>query len=151
MEPVIVSKEALDKLKSDLEILKSKRREMSERIERAKEMGDLSENFEYHEAKDAQGMNEAKIRDLETKIKSAIVQDSTNNTGNVVLGSVVDVEFNAVKKQFTIVSFNEADPGSGKISNESPIGKALLGHNEGDSVQVETPTGTTEFKIIKIS
>ena len=150
MKQLVISQEALEKLKKDLEEHTSKRRELAERIERAKEMGDLSENFEYHEAKDAQGLNEAKIRELQHAIKTAIIADTSEKTGNVILGSKVEVKTSNKKQTFTIVSFNEADPSNGKISNESPIGEALLGHNEGDTVEVETPAGIMAFTIISI-
>jgi transcription elongation factor GreA len=151
MSSNIITQDALDKMQAELEALKAKRGEITARIEAALAHGDLSENFEYHEAKDTQGMNESRIKELEHMIKNAQVVEKTT-TGNVGLGSEVVVEVMGNEMTFEIVSFNQADPANGKISNESPIGVALLGHKAGDAVMVETPSGSqVEYKIVSVS
>ena len=150
MKQIILTNAALEKLKIELSELKEKRKELAERIERAREFGDLSENFEYHEAKDAQGMNEARINELNTITKTAIIQEKTCEGGAIEMGSEIIVEVNNLSHKFTIVSFNEADPSKGKISNESPIGSALIGHCENDEVIVQTPGGSVKYKIISV-
>lgn len=150
MKKTILTQQALDKLKKELEELKGKRKELTERIEKALEFGDLSENFEYHEAKDSQGLNESRIIELENLVKTAEVAE--NHSSDIInLGSNVEVEVNGQKKNFEIVSFNESNPAEGKISNESPIGQALIGHSKGDEVEVEIPSGNVFFKILEIT
>ena len=139
-----------DKLKDELEYLKTtKRREIADRIQKAKEMGDLSENAEYSEAKDAQAFNDGRIAELTQMLKNLTV---VKNGGKSVvgMGSVVTVKANDKERVYTIVSFNEADPINGKISNESPIGKAFIDRKKGDIVTVSTPKGSTEYEILKI-
>ena len=151
MNDIILTQEALDKLKHELEDRKARRPEITERIATARAHGDLSENFDYHDAKDEQGMNESRIKELQHMIKSAQVVQKVAS-GKVGLGSQVVVEFNGKEMNFEIVSFNMADPGSGKISDESPIGAALLGYSAGDIVEVTTPTGAQmKYKIISVS
>lgn len=150
MEPIILTQEALDKIKNEIEELKSKRPALVERIERALEHGDLSENFDYHDAKEIQAMNESKIRELGSIAKVAVVTKK-NNSGKVSLGSIVEIEVNGNKMTFEIVSFNQADPSSGKISNESPIGEALIGYAAGQEVDVKIPSGIIIYKIITVS
>lgn len=151
MKQTILTPSALEKLKKELQERKNNRKAMSERIERAKDFGDLSENFEYHEAKDAQGMNEGRIIELESLIKSAIIQEKTSEGGAIEMNSEVTVSVNGNEMNFTIVSFNEADPSNGLISNESPIGAALMGHKKGDEVAVEMPNGTVvTYQIINV-
>lgn len=147
----LISREGYDKLKSELEhLVKFKRREVAERIQRAKEMGDLSENAEYAEAKDAQAFNEGRIAELEATLKNVTVVDKNGGRDAVNMGSTVTVEINGGQKTYQIVSFNEADPLAGKISNESPLGMAFLGKRKGDEVKVNTPKGEMYYKIIKI-
>lgn len=151
MSDQIISQEGYDKLKNELEILTTvKRREIAKRIESAKELGDLSENAEYHEAKDAQGFNEGRVAELSSLLKNVTVVENGNGHSEVSMGSIVTVKVNDVKKDFTIVSFNEADPMSGKISNESPIGLAFIGKRKGDKVMVKTPKGEVEYKILDV-
>jgi transcription elongation factor GreA len=153
MSEQIITQDGYNKLKSELDNLCTiKRREIAERIERAKELGDLSENAEYSEAKDAQALNEGRILDLTNTLKNVTVVDSNGGSnGEVSMGSQVTVSSNGKEKTYTLVSFNEADPLNGKISNESPLGVAFLRKKKGDLVSVETPRGTVEYKIIKIS
>jgi len=151
MNEQIISQEGYDKLKDELNFLQTtKRKEIAERIERAKELGDLSENAEYSEAKDAQALNEGRILELTNILKNVTVVHHDDSSGQVVMGSKVTVKSDSKEKQYTIVSFNEADPLNGKISNESPLGVAFLHKKKGDAVEVETPKGIVKYKIIKI-
>jgi len=146
-----ISKEKLEELKEELENLKTvTRQEISKRIEDAKKFGDLSENAEYMEAKEAQEMNERKIQETEQLLKNAVVIEKTKPTGIVQIGSSITVKSNGVSKEFTIVGSEEADPVAGKISNQSPLGSAFLEKKEGDEVSVQTPGGIQKFKIVKI-
>lgn len=147
----LVTQEGFNKLREELEHRKTTvRQEIAQAIKEAKEQGDLSENAEYSEAKSQQTENETRIAQLEVSIKEAkIVKKS--GTDSVGLGSDVKVQFDGKEVTFHIVGSNEADPGEFKISNESPIGKALLGKKKGDTAEVETPAGKMTYKIISIS
>ena len=147
----IISREGYQKLVDELNMLTTqRRREIAERIEQAKELGDLSENAEYSDAKEDQAFNEGRILELSNLLKTLTVVDPPVD-GRVGMGSKLVVETNAGQKEFTIVSFNEADPLNGKISNESPLGRALLNHVAGDKIQVNTPKGYVEYTIISVS
>ncbi len=151
MNDQIISPEGYDKLKDELSFLTTtKRKEIAERIERAKELGDLSENAEYSEAKDAQALNEGRILELTNTLKNVTVVQHEDSSEQVAMGSKVTVKTGDKEKQYTIVSFNEADPVNGKISNESPLGVAFLNKKKGDSFEVETPKGIAKYKILKI-
>jgi transcription elongation factor GreA len=151
MNEQIISQEGYDKLQDELNLLSIvRRKEIAERIERAKELGDLSENAEYSEAKDAQALNEGRILELTNILKNVTVVQNNNTGHEVNMGSKVTVKSDSGEKQYTIVSFNEADPVNGKISNESPIGVAFLGKRKGEAVEVETPRGIIKYKIMKI-
>ncbi len=151
MSEQIISQEGYNKLKDELNLLSTTRRkEIAERIERAKELGDLSENAEYSEAKDAQALNEGRVLELTNILKNVTVVANDSSGGEVIMGSKVTVKSDGQEKQYTIVSFNEADPLNGKISNESPLGTAFLGKRKGESVEVETPRGLVKYKIVKI-
>jgi transcription elongation factor GreA len=151
---VLLTPEGLDKLKAEIEYLSNdKRREVAERIKEAREFGDISENSEYDDAKNEQAMLEARIATLEDKLRSASVIDASELDSNVVrVGSVVNVKDAGGKSlKYTIVGSTEADPSQNRLSNESPVGKALLGRKNGDSVKVQLPNGKTrELKITKI-
>ena len=150
MPEQIISPEGYQKLKEELEYLtKNRRREIAEHIESAKELGDLSENAEYAEAKEEQAFNEGKVIELANLLKNVKVvgRESSQQIG---MGSRIIAQVNNSQKKFTIVSFNEADPATGKISNESPLGLALLGKNKGDKVMVKTPKGEAEYKIMRV-
>jgi transcription elongation factor GreA len=150
-EQQIISQEGYDKLQEELDYLSTtKRREIADRIEKAKDLGDLSENAEYSEAKDAQALNDGRIMELAATLKNVIVVSSKHSSKEVMMGARVTAEVRGQKKDFTIVSFNEANPSEGKISNESPLGLALLGKKKGDVVTAETPRGEVEYKIIDI-
>jgi len=151
MSDQIITQEGYDKLQDELNHLSLvKRREIAERIERAKDLGDLSENAEYSEAKDAQALNEGRILELINILKNVTVVNNDGGHEEVAMGSTVTVKSNGKEKKYTIVSFNEADPINGKISNESPLGVAFLGKKKGTTVSVETPRGVVEYKILKI-
>ena len=151
MNEQIISQEGYDKLQTELTLLTTiRRKEIAERIERAKELGDLSENAEYSEAKDAQAMNEGRILELTNTLKNVTIVQHDATSNEVAMGSRVTVKVNGNEKQYLIVSFNEADPINGKISNESPLGVAFLHHQKGDEVIVETPKGKVSYKIIKV-
>jgi transcription elongation factor GreA len=152
---VILTPEGLEKLKQEIEYLSGdKRREVAERIKEAREFGDISENSEYDDAKNEQAMLEARIASLEDKLRSASVIDATELSNDVVrVGSVVNVkdETSGKSLQYTIVGSTEANPSENKLSNESPVGKALLGNKRGDKVSVTLPSGKArELKITKI-
>jgi transcription elongation factor GreA len=151
MPEQIMTQEGYDKLKEELDFLsKTRRKEIAERIERAKELGDLSENAEYSEAKDAQALNEGRIMELSNTLKNVTVVEKTSGSDHIVMGSKVVVKVNGQEKEYTIVSFNEADPLNGLISNESPLGVAFIGKKKGETVDVETPRGLVQYKIVKV-
>ncbi len=151
MNEQIISQEGYDKLKDELTFLTTiKRKEIAERIEHAKELGDLSENAEYSEAKDAQALNEGRVLELTNTLKNVTVVQYEDAKDQVSMGSKVTVKSDDKEKQYMIVSFNEADPLNGKISNESPLGVAFLNKKKGESVEVETPRGILKYKILKI-
>ncbi len=151
MSQQIISPEGYEKLKKELDFLENtKRREIAERIQSAKEQGDLSENAEYSEAKDAQAFNEGRIAELKQMLKNLVVVKNGGSKNIVGMGSEVVVKTGNKEKTYKIVSFNEADPINGKISNESPLGKAFLGRKKGENIKVKTPRGETEYEIIDI-
>jgi len=147
-----LSKEGLDKLISELENRKSSlRREIADRISNAKELGDLSENFEYQEAKEAQGTNEMRILELEEMLKDVVVVESQSGADVIQLGVRFSVQAQTQSERaFEMVGSTEADPISGKISNESPLGRSFIGAKIGDVVVVETPAGTVEYTVTRI-
>ena len=146
-----ISSEGLEKVRKEVEELKTtERRAIAERLEAAKALGDLSENAEYQEAKEAQAMNEAKIQELEEIIRDAVLIKKPTNASTVMIGATIEVESKRGKETFTIVGSEEADPLLGKISNESPMGKAFLGRSVGDSVDIKTPGGNDSYKVKKI-
>ena len=145
-----ISQEGLEQLKAELIELKQKRHEIAKRLEEAKALGDLSENAEYQDAKEHQAFNEGKIAELEQMIRDAVVINKTGKKDIVRIGSVVNVKINGEKQTFHIVGSEEADPIGGKISNESPLGKAFLGRKAGEIVEAETPRGKVTYKIKSI-
>ena len=151
MSDQIISKEGYEKIKKEFERLANvKRREIAERIQRAKDQGDLSENAEYSEAKDAQAFNEGRIAELTALLKNLTVVEDVKKSDSINMGSCAMVEINGKEKEYIIVSFNEADPIAGKISNESPLGRSLLGKKKGDVIIVNTPKGEMKYKILKV-
>lgn len=152
MSKQFITAEGLEKLKKELEELKTvKRRKIAERIQSAKELGDLSENAEYSEAKDEQAMNEARIAKLEETIKNiTTIDDRHLNSDAVHIGSTIAVKCGGETKEFTIVGSNEANPSEGKISNETPLAAAFLGRKAGDKIEVEIPSGKMEYEIVEV-
>lgn len=156
---VLLTEEGYKKIDDELEMLKTvRRKEVAERIKIAISFGDLSENSEYDEAKNEQAQLEERIMKLENILRHAVVIDESAIDGNTVtVGSIVKIEFRAPnddevdEDEYTIVGSAEADPAEGKISNESPIGRALLGKTAGEKVDVNVPDGIAKIKIIEIS
>lgn len=146
-----ISKSALVELKTELEErTKTTRREIADLISSAKEQGDLSENFEYQDAKEQQALNEARIAQLEGMIHNAVIVEETSGGVIVQLGCTFRASVNGIEKTYSMVGSHEAEPMAGKISNESPLGRALIGHSSGECVSVQTPNGEIEYKIIEI-
>lgn len=153
-----VTEEGLAALEKELEELKTVgRREVAEKIKVALSFGDLSENSEYDEAKNDQAMMEARIADLEVMLQGAVVIDESELTNEKVhIGSRIEVDITSSigaqsRRDFKIVGSNEADPRNGKISDESAVGKALIGAKVGDVIEVETPAGISKYHIVTIS
>jgi transcription elongation factor GreA len=147
-----ISEEGLTKLRAELEeLVNVRRQEIAQRIHDAKEHGDLSENAEYEDAKNEQAFTEGQIQRLEALVKNAIIIDEHHGTDHVQIGSTVKVEGTDGVESFTIVGSTEASPREGRISNESPVGRALLGKRKGDAVAVHVPAGDFSYKILEIS
>lgn len=155
IKEVVMSTEGLKKLEMELEELKTvKRKEVAEKIKTALGYGDLSENSEYDEAKNEQAIVEGRIAEIEMQLKHVrILDESTLNNDTVLIGSKVKVlNAKGQKMEYKIVGSTEADPMNGLISDESPVGKALLGHAVGDKVQVILPNGTeVTYEVLGIS
>ena len=154
MHEVILTQEGYEKLEEELNYLKTeKRTEIAERIKVARGFGDLSENSEYDEAKSAQSENENKIAELELKLRNAkVIDESEIDTKIVQIGNLVklhDEEFDE-DVEYTIVGSTEVNLAENKISNESPIGKALLGRKKGETIEVDAPAGIIKYKILAI-
>lgn len=147
---VYVSEEGLANLKQELETRrKVTRMEIAARILAAKELGDLSENFEYHVAKEDQAQNESRIIEIEDMIRNAKLVEKKSG-GSIGLGSTFTVKSGGVERQFQMVGATEADPLSGKISNDSPIGVGFIGKEKGDEVEVNVPSGVVKYKIVSV-
>ena len=145
------SSEGLQKLKEELEERRNKLRpEINIKILEAKDLGDLSENAEYAEAKDMQSFNEGRIVELDDLIKDAVIIDPSKKPEAVVVGATIKVNSKGVEKKLTIVGAAECNPAEGFISNESPLALALIGKRKGDEVEVRTPVGVTKYKILEI-
>ncbi len=151
MDKYYLSKERLEELKKELEHLSTAGRiEVAEHLKRAKEYGDLSENSEYSEAKEEQARVESRIFELTELMKKAVLISKPAGGGLTQVGSKVTVKRDGHVFEYTIVGSNEARPEAGKISNESPIGRALLDRAVGDKVEVQTPSGKASYQITKI-
>jgi transcription elongation factor GreA len=147
----LVTKEGLEKLQNELEERTTAiRQEIAKAIKEAKEQGDLSENAEYSAAKERQAENESRIAQLDLIIKESEVVERDDDDASAQIGSKVHVKTGGQEYVFEIVGSNEASPSERKISNESPIGKALIGACEGDSVDVETPGGVVTYQITSV-
>ena len=153
-KPVILTTEGHQKLEQELEQLKTvRRKEVSEKIKVALSFDDLSENSEYDEAKNEQAMVEARIAEVEQMLKNASVLDEAGITTDTIgVGSVIKIRHMKLGREDTykIVGSTEASPLQKKISDESPVGKAMLGHHVGDVVEVETPSGIIEYEVLEI-
>ncbi len=154
MKEVVLTKEGYEKLKQEIDVLRGdKRREVADRIRIAREFGDIAENAEYDDAKNEQAMLEHRIAQLEERLLSARVIEKKEISKDVVsLGSHVKLRDVEAKKTFEyhIVGSAEANPAENKLSNESPVGKAIIGHKKGETVEVSTPRGSLKFKIMEI-
>ena len=151
VQEYIVTTEGLEKIKKELSFLKEhKRKEVIERIQKSREFGDISENSEYEEAKNEQAFIEGRIQELEDIIKHAKVVTAACHNGVICIGSKVAVNIESENSTFQIVGASEGNPTQGKISADSPLGKALLGKKTGDKAEVVTSEGKLEYKILKI-
>ena len=148
----ILTQEGKDKLEEELRYLETeKRAEVGERIRVAREFGDISENSEYDDAKNEQGMVEARIAEINRILSEAVVVNAPKRSSKVFIGSTVTVDMGGRERVFTIVGAAESDVAAGKISNESPVGAALIGHKKGDQVSTVGPTGReVNMTILKI-
>ena len=154
MKDVILTPEGYEKLKQEIDYLSTeKRREVAERIKQSREFGDIAENAEYDDAKNEQAMLEHKIAQLEERLLSArVITKKEISKDAVSVGSRVVLRDVKARKEveYHIVGSAEADPGQNKLSNESPVGKAIMGHKKGDVVEVTAPRGALKFKIMEI-
>ena len=149
MEEFLTAKR-FEELKGELEELKTTRRlEVAENLRNAKQLGDLSENSEYIEAREEQGRVEKRITELEETLKNASIIKGGNSSGFINVGSTVEVSRGGQAMKFAIVGTNEAKPEEGYISYQSPLGKELIGKKVGDSVKIIAPSGTSEYKILR--
>ena len=151
-KPAYLSKEGLEQIRAELDDLVNVRRaEIAARIHEAKEHGDITENAEYEDAKNEQAFVEGRIQALSALVKNAVVIEENHSTTHVQIGSTVTIQSRDGKESFQIVGSAEAKPTEGKISNESPVGRALLGHKKGEEITVTVPAGDTKYKILSIS
>jgi transcription elongation factor GreA len=154
VKEVILTPEGYEKLKQEIDFLANqKRREVADRIRIAREFGDIQENSEYDDAKNEQALLEARIAKLEERLRDARIIDAGEITADVVsVGSVVRLRDVDAKEtvEYHIVGSAEANPAEQKLSNESPVGKAILGHKKGETVEVTTPRGALKYKILDI-
>jgi len=149
--PTYLSTDALEALKQELDRRKKELRpEITQNILHAKEMGDLSENFEYQTAKEEQALNETRILELEDMMHDLVIVEDATGAKEIALGTTFVVETDGKKKTFSLVGSNEANPLEGKISNESPIGLAFLGAKPGDKVEFQAPSGMIAYRILEI-
>ena len=154
MPSTFLTKEGFEKLQDELEYLrKTKRQEVADRLHEAMEGGELIENAEYEAAKNEQAFVEGRIQELEILLATArVIEEEKKKKGDTIqVGSTVTIQEDGLEEEtYTIVGAAEANPRNGKISNESPMGKAILNHRVGDDVQVETPNGSYTIRIVKI-
>ncbi|MCR4280366.1 MAG: transcription elongation factor GreA [Candidatus Komeilibacteria bacterium] len=149
MAELLLSPEGVEKLKKELLERKELRRAIADRIAEAKELGDLSENAEYHQARDDQGYNEGRLMEIEQMLKEAKIVNKNDNS-SISIGSTVKLKLDDSEVTYTIAGATEADPAAGLISCESPLGTAFIGKSVGDEVQVETPAGILSYKVLSI-
>ena len=149
----LLTKEGAEKMRTELEAMKTvQREEISKRLRTAIQQGDLSENADYHKAKEDQAFLEGKIKEYEEILAGVkLIEESNDNSGYVDVGSWVTIkDGDAPEEKYQVVGPQEANPREGRISNESPIGVAVMGHKAGDNVIVETPGGKMEIVILKV-
>lgn len=145
-----ITAEGKRELEAELESLKGRRGEIAEKIAEARDYGDLSENAEYDAAREEQGVVETRIAEIEEILQNASIIQA-NDSGKIGLGSTVELTTGSKTVKYTVVGPVEADPLEGKISNESPIGEALIGKSVGDTVAIDTPKGELSYKVVSIS
>lgn len=145
-----LTEKSLGKIKEELANLKGRRREVAERIRLAREFGDLSENSEYEDARNEQSFVEGRIEELTDIVAKANVVAKNGVNNNVEIGSIVTLQIAGQNVTYELVDPTESDPGSGKISVESPIGHSLIEKSKGDKVEIKTPGGTTSASIIEV-
>ena len=151
-KPAYLSREGLAKLREELdELVNVRRAEVANRIHDAKEHGDVTENAEYEDAKNEQAFVEGRIQTLSALIKNAVIIEGKHSTTHVQIGSTVELDGDGGRETYTIVGSAEAAPLEGRISNESPVGRSLLGKKKGDKVTVSVPAGDSVYKIVGIS
>ena len=151
-KPAYLSKDGLAQIRQELDDLVNVRRaEIAARIHEAKEHGDITENAEYEDAKNEQAFVEGRIQALSALVKNAVVIQENHSTTHVQIGSKVTIQSKDGKESFQIVGSAEAAPSDGRISNESPVGRALLGRRKGDEVTVSVPAGDFKYKILSIN
>lgn len=148
-----LSQGKMDELNTELKKLKEETiPELATRIDEAKQLGDLSENAEYHAARDEMAWAQSRVKEIQMILDdSVLISSEVTGTGAATVGSTITVETKGNEREYTIVGAQEADPLSGKISNESPLGAAFLGRKKGDTVQVKVPSGTQEYTIVSVS
>lgn len=147
----LLTPEGLAKLNEELKFLiNDKRKEVIERIREAAAHGDLSENADYAQAREEQSFIEGRIQEIEDMIKNAEIITTATQHHTVTIGSTVVVKVNGNEKKYTIVGSNEANPGAGRISNESLVGKALLGRKIGEKIAVAAPAGSVDYEVVGI-
>ncbi|MBA3375132.1 MAG: transcription elongation factor GreA [Actinobacteria bacterium] len=151
-KPVPISADGLKKLEAELDELRTvKRQEVADRIHAAMQFGDYSENSELEQAKNDQAFLEGRIMTLEQMVKNAAVIDENGHHDEVEIGSHVKLELDGESVEYVIVGSAEAAPAKGRISNESPVGKALLGHRKGDTVSASVPKGAVRMRVLAVS
>jgi transcription elongation factor GreA len=151
-QPTYLTREGEARLKAELaELTGPRREELAKRLRSAIQMGDLSENADYHKAKEDQGFLEGRIQEIEAILRNATIIEKSTNAGVVSIGHHVTIQEEGFDSEtYHVVGAKEADPRNGKISNESPIGRAIMDHKVGDIVEADTPGGKMKFKILKI-
>jgi transcription elongation factor GreA len=150
-KPEYLSRAGLEKLRAELdELVNVRRTEIATRIHEAKEHGDITENAEYEDAKNEQAFIEGRIQALTALIKNAVIIEENTSTTHVQIGSTVEIQGSNGRETYTIVGSTEAAPEEGRISNESPVGRALLGRKKGDKVTVSVPAGDSVYTIVGI-
>ena len=146
-----LTQSGVDELRSEMDALIAKRASLADAIKTARELGDLAENAEYQSARADQERSEGRIAEIENILQNVEVIKKPSGDNKVQLGSTVKLENSGKTKQFQVVGTVEADPSNGKISDESPIGRALIGKKLGDDVEIRTPADVTTYKVIEIS